>query len=128
MKIKYDSPQRASGFTNHGLMGATFFAGMWAALYFPHLLPVFKLGGAYAAIAIAASIVAIIGIPVFLYFQGDELQGIVGFLLALASGWAAARIALAFELPPAMVESARLCGAALVPAAICLVLLLLLRD
>lgn len=108
--------QRERGFTSHALMGATFLAGVWFAVYLPDLLAAIRVGGWLAMLAYAAGAVGVVlGPLVIVLVPGDEGFGFVGLAVALLVGWLSAKVAGAIGAATETVQAARLVGAALAP-------------
>lgn len=104
------------GFISHALMGAAFLGSVWLAIYLPKLLPLLRMGGWPAGLALVAGFLGVLGGPVLLvYLDGDEGFGILGIVAALLGGWACARGLRAFGVAPTTLDLARMWGAALGP-------------
>lgn len=104
------------GFTSHALMGAAALGAVWFAVYLPSFVLAFRMGGWPSGLAAGAGLLGLLGGPLFLiYLEGDEGFGLLGILAAIFLGWACAKGAKAFGMPPATAELVRLWGAALGP-------------
>ena len=107
---------RERGFGSHGAMGAALLAMVWLAVYLPRIMPMLRMGGWPAGLAIAAGLVGLIGGPlVLIIVDGDEGFGVLGIVAALLAGWGSARLAMVLGASSFRVDLIRLCGASLGP-------------
>jgi hypothetical protein len=98
-------------------MGAVFLGGTWLAIYLPNLGPAFRPGGWPHGLLIALYVMGVsLGPGLLIAIQGDEILGGLGLVAALLMGWSSAHLAILAGAAPGLVESLRLCGAALGPA------------